>query len=104
MPSWVTERTQEIGVRMALGATRAGITRLVVGQALMPAVVGTLVGGGTAFALTRLLRDLLYGVTPHDPVTFAAAPLILIAVALGACWLPARRAASLDPVGALRRD
>jgi predicted permease len=104
MASWVTERTQEIGVRMALGATRAGVAGLVVRQALAPALTGTLIGGAVALLLTRWLRDLLYGVAPRDPVTFVAAPLILILVALGASWLPARRAAALDPVGALRRD
>jgi ABC-type antimicrobial peptide transport system permease subunit len=104
MASWVTERTHEIGVRLALGATRGEVTALVVGQGLTAAAVGTLVGGGTALLLTRLVRGLLYGVSPHDPVTFLAAPAALLLVALAASWLPARRAAALDPVGALRRE
>jgi putative ABC transport system permease protein len=102
--SWVTERTQEIGVRMALGATRAQVTALVVQQALVPTGAGALAGGAAGLVLTRLLRDLLYGVGPDDPLTFTAAALGLALVAVGASWLPARRAAGVDPVGALRRE
>jgi putative ABC transport system permease protein len=104
MASWVTERTHEIGIRLALGATRGEVAALVVRQALRPAAAGVLVGGGAALALTGLLRNLLYGVAPRDPVTFAAAPVLLGVVALAASWIPARRAAGLDPVGALRRE
>jgi putative ABC transport system permease protein len=104
MASWVTERTHEIGVRMALGATRREVAGLVVRQALAPAGIGALAGGAAALLLTRLLQDLLYGVPPHDPLTFVAAPILLALVAVGASWLPARRAAGLDPVAALRRE
>jgi ABC-type lipoprotein release transport system permease subunit len=77
---------------------------LVVRQALRPVAAGVLVGGAAALVLTGLLRNLLYGVAPRDPVTFAAAPVLLGLVALAASWIPARRAAGLDPVGALRRE
>lgn len=104
MAYWVVERTHEIGIRMALGATGGHVATLVVGQALRPAVLGILAGGGLAVVTTRLIRGLLFGVAPHDPVTFAAVPLLLVAVALIASWVPARRAAGLEPVIALREE
>ena len=104
MAYWVVERTHEIGVRMALGATGGHVAKLVVGQALRPAALGILAGGGLAIVATRLIRGLLFGVAPHDPVTFAAVPALLVGVAFLASWVPARRAAGLEPVIALREE
>ena len=104
MAFWVTERTREIGVRMALGATRGEVAGLVVRQALKPAAIGIVVGGLTGLALTRLVSGLLYGVPPHDPLTFGVAPVLLLSIALLAAWLPARRAARQDPVKALHYE
>jgi predicted permease len=104
MAYWVVERTHEIGVRMALGASGVDVAKLVVGQALRPAALGILAGGGLAILATRLIRGLLFGVAPHDPVTFTVAPALLVAVALAASWIPARRAAGLEPVIALREE
>ena len=96
------QRTREIGVRIALGATRAHVLRLVLGDGALPVVVGTTLGVAGALALGRVLESQLFGVTPVDPVTYLAAPLMLAAVALLAGWLPARRALRTDPVRALR--
>jgi putative ABC transport system permease protein len=96
----VSQRTAEIGVRMALGATGADVSRLVVMQGLRPAVAG--VGVVAAFFAVRLLRTLLFGVTPLDPLTFAIVPPALLAVAALACYVPALRAVRLDPTRALR--
>ncbi len=98
----VGERTREIGVRMALGAQRGDVLRLVLGQGVKMALVGVVVGIALACGLTRLMSAQLYGVSPRDPLTFAAVALVLIAVALAACYIPARRAASVDPTEALR--
>lgn len=100
--SSVARRTQEIGVRVALGAARGVVLRLVLGQAIAPVLGGIALGLAAAFALTRLLASMLYGVTPTDPLTLAAASLLLVAIALAASYLPARRAAALDPLTALR--
>jgi predicted permease len=100
----VAQRTQEMGIRMALGAERGAIRRLVVWQGMRLAMVGVVLGLGAAFLLTRLIASLLFGVKAWDPVAFLAAPLILTAVALLAVWLPATRAAKLDPVQALREE
>ncbi|MGH7568502.1 MAG: FtsX-like permease family protein [Gemmatimonadales bacterium] len=104
MAYWVVERTHEIGIRMALGASRAQVAELVVGQALRPAAVGIVGGGGLAVFASRLLRGLLFGVPPHDPVTFAGVLGLLVGVAVLASWMPARRAAALEPVAALREE
>jgi putative ABC transport system permease protein len=98
----VRERTQEIGVRMALGATAASVLRLVLGQALRLVLIGVSVGVVAAGALTRMLERLLYEVEPLDPWTFVGTALILIVVATVASYLPARRGMRMAPVDALR--
>ena len=100
----VGERTREIGVRMALGAQRADVLRLILGQGAKMALAGVALGIVLSLALTRLMSAQLYGVTPHDPVTFAVVGVVLIVVALAACWLPAQRAASVDPMECLRAE
>jgi ABC-type antimicrobial peptide transport system permease subunit len=98
----VERRRAEIGIRMALGAQRRDVIGLALGQTTIMMLGGVAVGVSSAAALTRYLQTLLFGVTPLDPVTFVAAPLLLAAVALLACYLPARRAATIDPMIALR--
>ncbi|HEX3892871.1 MAG TPA: ABC transporter permease [Terracidiphilus sp.] len=98
----VEQRTQEMGIRMALGADRSTIRKLVVWQGMRLAIVGVLLGVGAAFGLTRLIASFLFGVKSWDPAVFVAVPLVLAAVALLAVWLPASRAAKMDPMRALR--
>jgi putative ABC transport system permease protein len=100
----VAQRSHEIGIRVALGAQRDQVLRLVVGQGLVLALIGTVAGLAGAFALTRYLRSLLFNVSPTDPWTFIAVPVVLCAVALGASYFPARRAAGVDPIVALRYE
>lgn len=98
----VQQRTQELGIRMALGADRAGIRRLVVRQGMQLALIGVVVGVAAAFGLTRLISSFLFGVKSWDPIAFITIPILLLLVALAAVWLPAVRAAKLDPMQALR--
>jgi ABC-type antimicrobial peptide transport system permease subunit len=98
----VAQRTQEIGIRMALGAKPRDVLRLVVTQGMMQALIGVGIGLGGAFALTRVMSSLLYEVSPLDPATFAALAILLLLVALMASYIPARRAARINPIGALR--
>lgn len=98
----VTLRTREMGLRMALGAGPAQILKLIVGQGLAMTLIGIGVGTVAAFGLTELMRSLLFGIAPNDPVTFVAVPIVLVVVALVASYLPARRAARLDPMQSLR--
>jgi predicted permease len=99
----VAERTQEMGIRLALGANRPAILRLVLGQGLILTAIGLAIGVAGAMILTRTLSGLIYGIAALDPLTFVAVPVLLCAVALLACFLPARRAASVDPIATLRQ-
>ena len=98
----VTQRTREIGVRMALGASRGGVVRLVLWQGLRPAALGMMLGVVIAIAAGRIIQGLLYDVRPHDPATFAAVAALLLLVVLIACAIPARRATAVAPADALR--
>jgi putative ABC transport system permease protein len=100
----VTQRTQEIGVRVALGAQKADVLRLIVGQGARLSAIGIAIGLVGALAVTRFLRTLLFGVSPFDPVSFFGVALVLSVIALLASYIPARRAARVDPVEALRFD
>jgi putative ABC transport system permease protein len=100
----VARRTHEIGTRMALGAERTDVLKLVLEKGLTLIAVGLAIGVAGALALTRALASLLYGVTPTDPVTFVVVSLLLTAVGLLACYIPARRATKIDPMMALRYE
>ncbi len=100
----VTERTREMGIRIALGAEGGSVQRLVIGEGLAVVGVGVVIGLGGAFAAARVLRTFLYDLTPNDPVTYAAIVVVLGVTAVVASWVPARRAARVDPVIALRAE
>jgi putative ABC transport system permease protein len=100
----VTERTHEIGIRMALGARTENVRRLAMKHGLTPAFVGLGLGVVGALAATRLAASMLYGVAPRDPLTFVGVVALLVLIALGAAWLPARRATCVDPMIALRAE
>jgi putative ABC transport system permease protein len=100
----VAQRRQEIGIRMALGAAAADVTRLILGRGLVLTAVGVAIGLAGAWAAARVLSTQLFEITPHDPWSFAAVPVTLLAIALLASWLPARRALSVDPASALRTE
>ena len=98
----VSQRTNELGIRLALGAERGAILRMILGEGAAMALVGLLVGGVAAIPLSRLLGGLLFGVEPVDPLTIGLAAVVLLAVALVAAWIPARTATAVDPITALR--
>lgn len=100
----VEQRRREIGIRIAMGASGAGVVRSVVGMGMRPVAIGVVLGLAGALAATRVLEGLLYDVPPRDPITFAAAAAVLFAAAAVAAWLPARRATRVDPAGALNAE
>ena len=100
----VTERTSEIGIRLALGADPRAVRRMIVRQGGVAALAGAAAGVAAALAGARLIESLLYGVNPRDPVIVAATTTMLLVVALAACWLPARRASHMSPLEALRTE
>jgi putative ABC transport system permease protein len=100
----VSQRTREIGIRLALGARKRDIFMMVVGHGMILSLIGVAVGGVASLMLTRYLSSLLYGVSSTDPTTFTGVMLLLITVALLACSIPARRATRVDPMNALRHE
>src|SRR5262245_37255348 len=98
----VTERAQEIGIRVALGAQTRDVMSLVIGRGMKLAFIGVVIGLGGALALTQLMKTMLFGVHTTDPLTFVAIAILLMIVASLACWIPARRATKVDPMISLR--
>lgn len=100
----VARRRTEIGVRIALGAARTQVMRMVLGETGRLVAMGVTIGVFVSLGVTRVMRSFRYGVEPNDPTTFALSALLLVAIAIGAAMIPARRAARMDPVTALRED
>jgi putative ABC transport system permease protein len=100
----VTQRTREIGLRMALGASASSVIRMIVGRGLALTGIGLGIGLVTAWAATRAMKNLLYGVAATDPLTFGSVAALLGIIALIACWAPARRASRVDPITVLREE
>jgi putative ABC transport system permease protein len=100
----VSENTQQIGIRVALGAQRSDVLKLIVGQGVVLTIAGVVIGLGAAYGLTRLMSSLLFGVGSTDPWTFTGVAVLLLGVAAVACYIPARRAMNVDPMVALRQD
>ena len=100
----VQQRTQEIGIRLALGAESRTVRNMIIRQGMAVAMIGVGIGLVSAFGLTRVIAGFLFGVTSRDPLAFVAVPVLLTVVALVGVWLPARRAARVEPVVALRMD
>jgi ABC-type antimicrobial peptide transport system permease subunit len=100
----VARRTREFGVRIALGASSSSVLRLVLRQAVSTSVIGVLAGGIAAYALTRFMESMVFGVSTSDPLTYAAVAALMIVVALLAAYIPARRATGIDPMIALRAE
>jgi ABC-type antimicrobial peptide transport system permease subunit len=98
----VQQRTQEMGVRLALGADQSRVRNMVIRQGMTLVLIGVIIGLASAFGLVRVMATFLFGVTPRDPVVFVVVPLVLAGVAWLGVWLPARRAARVDPLLALR--
>jgi ABC-type antimicrobial peptide transport system permease subunit len=98
------QRTHEIGIRMALGAERRDVLRMVLGEGARMTLLGVLLGLIGAFAITHLMASMLFGISTHDPLTFTGVASLLALVALAACYIPARRASSVDPTEALRYE
>ena len=100
----VSRRTREIGIRMALGAQRRGVLRLIVGHGMVLAITGAMVGIGVTLGVTRYLKSMLYDIHANDPATIAGVTILLTLVAGAACYIPARRAMGVDPMVALRYE
>ena len=100
----VAQRTNEIGIRLALGAKPGQVRAMILRESTWLAIAGIVAGTGAALGLTRLVKSMLYGIQPRDPATVVGGVLVLLAVALAASWIPARRAAGVQPMEALRHE